>query len=108
MTTAKEQADLDKRAKAEAAARKKIEDARKLQEDERAAHRATLEQEAKASASELDKMMEELSVPEQRQVRLRAYLHTLSSDWASEASSLQATADGFALRLARYMVTGRV
>lgn len=100
--------DADARAaKQEAAAKGRVEAIRREQESEREAHRRTVEQEAEKSRAGLDECMKELTKPEQRQVRLQAYLHVLRGDW-DQPTHLQTAVDAIALRLARYMVEGKV
>lgn len=88
-------------------ARERIDQERSRQADERAQHQATIAAENQKAKSDLDKMLDTLPEPEQRQVRMRAYLHVLSGN-VDSPSDLQAGVDHVALRLVRYMTTGKV
>lgn len=98
--------DEDRRAKAEAEAKKRLDDARAASEAERQAHLKTMATEAEKSKSELDTVLEELKEPERRTIRLEAYRQVLSGEY--DAGHLQARVDDMALRLARYVLSGKV
>ena len=88
-------------------ARDRIDAERKAQADERALHQATVTAENQKAKSDLDKLLDELPEPEQREVRMRAYLLVLGGG-VDTPSELQAGVDNIALRLVRYMTTGKV
>ncbi len=96
----------DRRAKSEAAAKKRLDDAKQALADEREAHRQTMEVEAEKSKSELDTLLEALPAAERRGLRLKAYQTILSGEY--DAGHLQARVDDMALRLVRYATEGKV
>jgi hypothetical protein len=95
--------DAESRAKA----LKRAQDERDRIMAEREEHAATVARENGDRRAELDLVLEALKEPERRQVRLHAYLHVLNSDWGTP-TNLQEHVDGQTLRLARYMVEGKV
>lgn len=98
--------DEDRRAKAEAEAKKRLDDARAAAEAERQEHLSTMATEAEKSRSELDKVLDEMKEPEKRTIRLEAYKLVLSGEY--DPGSLQSRVDDTALRLARYVMAGKV
>jgi hypothetical protein len=95
-----------KRAQQEAAAKKRLDDAKQAMADEREAHRLTTEADALKSKSELDVLLDTLPEPERRAIRLQAYTLVRSGDY--DAGTLQSRVDDMALKMARYAIEGLV
>jgi len=103
--TMEEREERDRLQKAEIM--RKQDEARAAAEAERREHLSALELEAVQRQDELGALLGLLDDAEQRQVRMHAYMHVLNSDWGSP-SDLQAHVDNITLRLARFMVEGKV
>lgn len=99
--------DEEKLEKSKQRAKDRIAAQRQQQADERKLHQDAIAAENAKSASELDVLLEKLPEPEQRQVRMHGYLVALNGQHDTPGN-LQAHVDQQTLRLARYMVTGKV
>lgn len=98
--------DETRRAKQEAAAKKRLDDARAHAAEEKAAHERTMATEAEKSKSVLDTLLDKLDEPERRALRLKAYELVLAGEY--DPQHLQSRVDDMALRLVRYATEGKV
>lgn len=94
-------------AQSKAQALRRAQEERERVQREREEHLATVARESEDRKTELELLMDALKEPERRQVRMHAYLHALNDDWGL-SNNVQAKVDEVALRLARYMIEGKV
>ena len=103
--TTEEREDRDRRVREKVRAKQQAD--RDQAAKDRAEHEAEVAQRAEEGKSELQKMLGRLDESEQRQVRLAAYTHILNGGWGTP-NNLQEGVDQMCLRLARYVVEGRI